>query len=189
MFLIIIKYNNFCINYITRSYLNNIIYYLLYKMERKKVQSHKGDFDPYKVTKYFKNQNPYNGDGKFVDDVFPPNDNSILAQDNEGNFIDKQCGPEKSKGMDVSELEWKRIGDIYSKSLIFEDNIEFDDIKQGNLGNGYFLSAISALTEIPYLIYQIFRTKEKNDQGYFEVVLYIDGEWQVVVIDDFFVTI
>ncbi len=158
-------------------------------MEKKKVQSHKGDFDANKLTKYFKDQKPPTDEGKFVDDLFPPNENSFLAQDNEGNFIDKQCGPEKSKEMDVSKLEWKRIDDIFSKSLIFEDTIEFDDIKQGNLGNCYFLSAISALTEMPYLIYQIFRTKVKNEKGYFEVVLYIDGEWQVVIIDDYFVTI
>jgi len=150
-------------------------------------ESHTGAFDATKVLKYFKNQQPHTGKDKFVDPVFPPNEHSIMAQDAKGEFIDQKSGCDKAKEIDPSKLEWKRIDDIFSKALIFEESIEFDDILQGNLGNCYFLSALSALTEMPYLLYQIFRTREKNDLGFFEVVLYIDGEWQVVIIDDNFV--
>ena len=146
-------------------------------------------FDAKNITKYYKDQKPHTGGSKFVDPLFPPTINSILAQDESGNFIDKVNGPKKSKDIEVGELTWTRIDDILKNSVVFEEKIHFDDIVQGNLGNCYFLSALSALTEMPYLIYQIFRTKEKNDQGFFEIVLYIDGEWQVVIIDDFFVTV
>ena len=151
--------------------------------------SHTGAFNAKSIKKYFRDQKPHDGNGKFTDPDFPPNEHSILAQDKNGKFTDEKNGPVKSKEIDPSKLKWKRIDEIFSKSLIFEDSIECNDILQGNLGNCYFLSALSALTEMPYLLYQIFRTPEKNDQGFFEVVFFIDGEWQVVIIDDYFVTI
>jgi len=42
------------------------------------------------------------------------------------------------------------------------------------------------MTEFPNLIYQVFRTKEANSEGYYEIVIFIDGEWQVVFLDDYF---
>ena len=62
-----------------------------------------------------------------------------------------------------------------------------DDVVQGSLGDCYFLTAISALSNYPYLIREKFRTIEYNEIGYYEVILFIDGEWQVVFIDDYFV--
>jgi hypothetical protein len=46
---------------------------------------------------------------------------------------------------------------------------------------------VADLAEKPEMIYRLFRTKQRNAQCYFEVVLFIDGEWQIVLLDDFFV--
>ena len=69
---------------------------------------------------------------------------------------------------------------------LFENKIEFDDIKQGSLGNCYFLFAVASLTEFPKLIYQIFKTNDQNPFGYYEMVFFIDGEWQIIFVDDYF---
>ena len=45
---------------------------------------------------------------------------------------------------------------------------------------------MAALTEFPKLIYQIFRSKEINQEGFYEIVLFIDGEWQIIFVDDYF---
>ena len=145
-------------------------------------------FDSSKVIEYWKNQiPPTNLSEKYVDPYFPPNTASLMGLDQYGNIIDPINGPIHMKDIKVEDIEWKSIVDIFDDNfLIFENKIEMDDIKQGNLGNCYLLSAISALTEFPNFIYQIFRSKEKNKYGYYEVVLYIDGEWQIVFVDDYF---
>jgi len=146
-----------------------------------------GVFSPDLIQEYWNNQEAYSGSEKFTDSNFPPNRNSILGLDAQGQFLDKIDGPKKSQEIsDVNNIEWKRASEIYSKYLLFDDKIECSDIKQGNLGNCYFLSALAALTEFPQLIYQVFRTKQINSQGYYEVVLFLDGEWKVVIVDDYF---
>jgi calpain-15 len=45
------------------------------------------------------------------------------------------------------------------------NGINPNDIKQGALGNAYFLSAVSALAEWPERVESIFATKEKTNDG------------------------
>jgi len=148
----------------------------------------KRKFDSLKINNYWKNQlPPTNLTERFKDPYFPPVKESLLGLDENGNFLDPKNGPIRMKDINAEELEWKSIPEIFGENyLLFENKIEFDDIKQGNLGNCYFLSAIAALTEFPLLIYQIFRSNEVNEFGYYEVVLFIDGDWQIVFIDDYF---
>ena len=142
-------------------------------------------FDPNNITKYFKDQvPPTNLSQQFVDPFFPPNENSLMAKKSNGEWI----GNDKSKdAINLDTTVWKSAKQIFEDAYsIFQNIIECDDIKQGSLGNCYFLSAISSLTEFPQLIYQLFRTKEVSNYGYYEVVLFIEGEWQVVILDDYF---
>lgn len=60
------------------------------------------------------------------------------------------------------------------------------DVEQGQLGDCYFLSSITGLAVYPYVIGENFRTREYNDEGYYEIILFIDGEWQIVFVDDWF---
>ena len=144
-------------------------------------------FNPLKITKYWRNQSPTKClNKKFCDDTFPPNEHSLLGLNNKGDFIDSQKGLENSKKIVVGEIEWKPISKIFKKFNLFDDIVQFDDIKQGNIGNCYFLSAIASLIRCPNLIYRLFRTTEANSIGYYEIVFFIDGEWQIVIIDDYF---
>ncbi|MCQ2815944.1 MAG: C2 family cysteine protease [archaeon] len=153
-------------------------------------------FNPMEITKYFKDQQPPNFDEftpgeNFKDPYFLPCENSLIGKDSYGNYIDEEQGEynetELNKAYPVKDHLWKRVKDIREGEWsIFEDKIEFSDIKQGSVSDCYFLSAISALTEYPQLILDKFRVRKINEIGYYEVVLFIDGEWQVVILDDYF---
>ena len=69
---------------------------------------------------------------------------------------------------------------------MFAGGITPEDIKQGCLGNCYFLSAISALAEFPQLIKRIFVTKKENHAGCYVVNLCLGGEFYKIIIDDYF---
>lgn len=146
---------------------------------------HTNAFDSSKITKYFKNQTPEtNLQGQFVDPFFPPNEASLLAKDQNGNWI----GDDSSKdAIDSKTVVWRSASQIFDNIYnLFDGKIECDDIKQGSLGNCYFLSSLAALCEYPVQIYNIFRTKEKSAHGYYEICLFIEGHWQIVIVDDYF---
>lgn len=58
------------------------------------------------------------------------------------------------------------------------------DVKQGNLGNCYFLSVLSGLAEQPKLIRRLFVSNETNAFGCYCIWLCYDGEWTQIIIDD-----
>ena len=158
----------------------------------------KNALNPMSIKKYYKDQKPPNINelrqlkGKFTDFYFPPNRNSFISCDQNGNFIDKLNGQKLLSELDakipglIDRIVWKRATEVIQKWEVFENKIEIRDIIQGNIGDCYFLSALSALTRYQYLIVEKFRTQKFNEEGYYEMILFIDGEWQVVFIDDFF---
>ena len=131
--------------------------------------------NPLSIKKYWKNlqppdiQNLRTTKTKFIDKTFPPTLNSLLSKDSSGQYIDKVGGFQRSiefqNHVNINAIAWKRATEIYSKWKLFEGKIEFDDVKQGNLGDCYFLTSIAALTKYPYLIKEKFRTKEFNEEG------------------------
>ena len=157
--------------------------------------------DPYLIKKYFKNQKPPNikdlqSKGlKFTDPYFPPNANCLIGIDPSGNLIDEENSEEGMEDLEQvfpgcsrgkGALVFKRISELKGNWKVFTDKIEMDDILQGGLGDCYFLTSMAALSNYPYLIKEKFRTTKYNDIGYYEVILFIDGEWQIVFIDDYF---
>lgn len=144
----------------------------------------KKHFNANLIQKYFKDQPPTSDlNTKFTDSFFPPTPNSILSK-KAGEVIEGSNG---NSSISVENIQFLRIDEIESGYEVFQDQIEFSDINQRGLGHCYFMCAIAALAENPILISRLFRTKKKNEAGYYEIVLFIDGEWQVVIVDDFFV--
>ena len=143
-------------------------------------------FDPSKIKKIYLDQKEPST-GKFIDSIFPPNENSFLAKNSEGNFVDPSKEEIIKKCLKPEEIEWKRVNEIFPKPVIFEENISMDDIYRGKLTNTYFLTSISSLSNFPNLINQIFLTKEYNEKtGLIKMILFIDGEYQIILLDDYF---
>ena len=116
----------------------------------------------------------------YIDIAFPPHDRSIL---------------DPAKGQPFDRIvHWRRPRDFMmpdpSKGLfepqVFEKEIAPNDILQGNLGDCWFLCAVSALAEMPQLVERLFLTKEYNEEGIYRIKVCKNGEWQEVVVDDFF---
>ena len=120
----------------------------------------------------------------FTDPLFPPNENSLLGKNKEGEFIDPEM--QKNKLINPEEIEWKRSSEIFAEPQIYEGTISMEDVKQGNIKTSYFLSALSSMCEFPRLISNIILTKQTNEDGFYQVLLYIDGEYQIVFLDDYF---
>ena len=134
--------------------------------------------------KYFFNQSPLTtGSQYFTDPYFPPNDQSLLGLDN--NQVRSITNLAEDTKKNFSNLSWHRAYDILKGPVLFDKEICFEDVQQGNIGNCYFLAAIAAVAKYPAAIYRLFRTKQANQAGYYEINFFIQGEWQVVIVDDF----
>ena len=72
---------------------------------------------------------------KFRDDRFPPNNSSLSG--------------EWGHVSEWRDIKWVKITEKISNPKIFVERPEPQDIKQGYLGDCYFLSAVSALAEFP----------------------------------------
>jgi hypothetical protein len=136
------------------------------------------------ISEYFNNQTPYTGSEMYEDPAFPPDRRSLLALREDDTYIDLINGPKNVKEIDQN-LKWKRASEILCNPKVFEDGLEFKDITQGNIGDCYFLSAVTALVEFPQLIKQLFKTPQNQGNGYYEIILFLNGKWQVVIVDDY----
>ena len=67
-------------------------------------------------------------------------------------------------------------------------DIKPGDAQQGALGNCYFISSLSTIAQRPQLIDRIFHTKTYQRDGLYGLWLCIDGIWQLIKVDNFFVT-
>lgn len=65
--------------------------------------------------------------------------------------------------------------------------IDANDIVQGELGDCYFLAALSSLAfKFPQYLEDLFITKKTNEFGLYAVYLCIGGIWQAIWVDDYF---
>ena len=131
---------------------------------------------------YYKNQQPSN-EPNFVDNCFKPDENSIIYVDK-----NKECAkdilPEEIEA--IKGLTWRKPNDLFrGKEFSLFKGIQADDIKQGILGNCYFLSSIAAIAEFKERIENIIVQKEVSENGQYQIRLYLDGKPKIVVVDDY----
>ena len=151
------------------------------KNATKRKKTKKNDIN-YKI--YLDQETPKTGK-QFTDDLFPPDEKSLLGNNDTGkNNPDIE---NQKKIIITSQIEWKRSKKILFEPHLFEGEISTKNISPGIITSSYFLSSIDALCKYPYLISKIFITKEYNkDNCFFELLLFIDGEFQIVYLDDYF---
>jgi hypothetical protein len=96
------------------------------------------------------------------DPNFPPSQASLIDPE----MFDNE--PEKYNSW--RNFTWRRPQDKWGDGgFVLYDKIEVNDIKQGLLGDCYFLSCLSALAEDPARIKRIFITQEVNEAGIYAV--------------------
>jgi len=86
---------------------------------------------------------------------------------------------------------WVRANELFDNPVIFSEDINADDINQTNIGSCYLLASLSALTEFPHLIKNLFGDDSQvtNDKGVYTVFFYIGGRRTPIMIDDWIPTL
>ena len=140
-----------------------------------------------KLNKYYKNQKPIDTltyEYQFEDPEFPQ-DKMIYSSNEEKNKLFKEI-IKKKYNLNINDplnIEYYAIKDLFDN--IFDEKINCTKFHQNSIGNCYFLDVVSLLSNYGQLLTQIFRIDKLNFQGYYEICLFIDGQWQIVIIDDY----
>lgn len=119
----------------------------------------------------------------FVDLDFPPTDSSLYKQ------VPSTTAGDSSAARVKAPVEWKRTSEFMTGEIeVFADAIEPNDIRQGALGDCWFLCAISAIAEFPDLVRDLFPSwsHSVNQTGVYTVRFCKNGLWKNVRVDDFF---
>ena len=125
---------------------------------------------------------------KFTDSYFPAEFKSLIPLDEEKNIIiPKDVNMEEIS--DWKDIKWARAEEIF-KSLdfqVFIDNIEPNDILQGNIGNCYFLAAIASLADYgAELVTSRFLFHNRSNESCYGIYMRLAGIWKLVLLDDYF---
>ncbi|EGR28521.1 hypothetical protein IMG5_173770 [Ichthyophthirius multifiliis] len=115
--------------------------------------------------------------GVFYDEYFPPTKESLCEYWN--------LMPQQQQKV-WEKIQWLRPNQIFDEFQgidVFKE-IEVNDIKQGILGDSYFLCSLSSLAERKEYILKLFHTKNYQKNGLYSIWLNIKGEWKNIIIDD-----
>ena len=116
----------------------------------------------------------------FRDPRFPAEPKSII-----GHRPDLYNDPKRSDN--IRKADWLRPAVLFQGKPFYvyeKSNIEPDDLKQGELGDCYFLAAVACLAQVPDRLKRILRVRRTNEAGVYCVSLCVGGVWEDVIIDD-----
>ena len=138
-----------------------------------------------KLSKYWEDQKPIDiltyENKKYKDPIFTA-DNMIFSQNEEKNKQFLKSLNLSNKNDLLDNIGFLRITQIYE---IFDKDINCSLFQQSNfIGDCYFLDTLSVLSNYAQLLTQIFRIDKRNEIGYYEICLFINGQWQIVIVDD-----
>ena len=75
------------------------------------------------------------------------------------------------------DIFFERLSDLYPDYDLFEKEINCNQFKQTYLGDCYFIDCLSLISNHSQLITQLFRFDKKRKDGYYEIYLFVNGEW------------
>ncbi|XP_060918252.1 calpain-1 catalytic subunit-like [Labrus mixtus] len=110
---------------------------------------------------------------RFVDDMFPPDRNSI--------------GEGLLSSTDMARVVWLRPGKLVPNPSFTVDGVSRFDFGQGLVGNCWFLASIGALTFQTHIFEQVVPLQQRYEEDYcglFHFKFWRFGRWVDVVIDD-----
>lgn len=112
---------------------------------------------------------------KWVDPDFPPDVTSLLRDP-------------RSSRPDWQSLQWKRPEEMRNMKnpVLFADGADPLDINQGAIGDCWYMSALSVMTQRQKELLDLFESKEHSAAGVFSVNFYKNGERINVLIDSHF---
>eukprot|EP00697_Spironema_sp_BW2_P001381 gnl/Spiro4/11844_TR6248_c0_g1_i1.p1 gnl/Spiro4/11844_TR6248_c0_g1~~gnl/Spiro4/11844_TR6248_c0_g1_i1.p1 ORF type:complete len:668 (-),score=152.08 gnl/Spiro4/11844_TR6248_c0_g1_i1:54-1985(-) len=108
----------------------------------------------------------------FSDPDFPPNNNSIYHD------------PRRPTSEITGLAGWKRVGEICSNPQLFVDGANDGDVKQGGLGDCWFIGALAVIADHPDLINRLV-VSAHPEQGFYQFRFYKEAQWVTVSIDDY----
>eukprot|EP01006_Ploeotia_vitrea_P053501 TRINITY_DN67795_c4_g2_i2.p1 TRINITY_DN67795_c4_g2~~TRINITY_DN67795_c4_g2_i2.p1 ORF type:complete len:821 (-),score=28.58 TRINITY_DN67795_c4_g2_i2:29-2443(-) len=111
------------------------------------------------------------GGKPFVDDQFVPSKKSLYGD------------PKSPKDDYLWQMPRKQ-----DKWSVIKQEITPGDIKQGRLGDCWFLSALCLLATRPHLIDRLLITKEWNEEGVYACRFFHNGKWEPLIVDSNFPT-
>ena len=116
----------------------------------------------------------------FIDIEFPPVENSIYPPTEAQPFNQPIVWKRPHEFMVVDESQG-----LFSPEVFYK-KIEPNDIKQGQLGDCWFMCALASLAEMPNLVERLFITQKYNEEGLYRIKVCKNGEWMEVTVDDYF---
>ncbi len=112
----------------------------------------------------------------FLDPAFPPHYDSLMNA-----LMVQGVYPFKNA------VHFKRPEEFMTGAInVFYEGIDPHDIRSGELGDEWLLSAIQTISENPKLVERLFITKSFNPDGFYKLKICKSGEWTEVTVDDFF---
>ena len=111
---------------------------------------------------------------KFVDPEFNTDQNSLCGYSMDFNRRNQ-----------MQAFSFKRSDEYLGEDAVVYNTLSSGDIIQGQLGDCYFLAAISAIAEHPDRLKRLFLTKTNEGNGLFAVALCLNGVWEEVLLDDY----
>ncbi|CAE7760645.1 Capn15 [Symbiodinium pilosum] len=80
------------------------------------------------------------------------------------------------------KIWWQRFPEFM---VVSDFGFRAEDLRQGGVGDCWFMSALAVVAERPDLILRLFGGETaRNSVGCYQVNLFLDGEWRAVNIDD-----
>ena len=106
-------------------------------------------------------------------------------------FTDAEFPPEASSLLNEAwsaGTVWKRASEIFPDGyMLFPPQINFMDVRQGAIGDCYFITCLTELCDGGQAprVKKLFKTQEHNKAGIYVLNLCVNGLWEEVVIDDY----
>lgn len=111
------------------------------------------------------------------------NNHSQCTRDGYGSILndDDENGNVRSH----RSISWFRFG-MEQRCMLFQKHMETSHVRQGAIGDCWFLSALAVVAEKPHLMQRVVPHDGKlNKAGCYQINLYLDGCWKAVVVDSY----